>query len=253
MQGIDICTSDTSINPADLGLYYLNSRYYDQEIGRFISADSLLVANDLLGYNMYSYCTNNPICYSDSNGNMKEWVLDGVVYNYDGTAADFHRLEHGKSPLAYEQAVQKQKAAYAATVYAEAAAYNEPSKKAVAHVINNRVGTPTVDGKKTRNTILDVVSEPAQFSSYENSWYNEAMVYYTTGICENEYNRRVLKQCMAIVIEIYDYGTKDITDGCTYFYSPISMKPQGRQPDWVNGKTEVKVDGVDPWYFRFYK
>ena len=108
-------------------------------------------------------------------------------------------------------------------------------------------------GKKTRNTILDVVSEPAQFSSYENSWYNEAMVYYTTGICENEYNRRVLKQCMAIVIEIYDYGTKDITNGCTYFYSPISMKPQGRQPDWVNGKTEVKVDGVDPWHFRFYK
>ena len=33
-------TSDISINPAETGFYYLGSRYYDSEVGRFISEDT---------------------------------------------------------------------------------------------------------------------------------------------------------------------------------------------------------------------
>ena len=51
------------------GLYYVGSRYYNPEWGRFISPDSLFVAGDLLtGSNMYAYCNNNPIMYTDSSG-----------------------------------------------------------------------------------------------------------------------------------------------------------------------------------------
>ena len=50
-------------------LYYLNSRYYNPEIGRFINADAILGANkDILGYNLYAYCGNNPVCYIDQYG-----------------------------------------------------------------------------------------------------------------------------------------------------------------------------------------
>lgn len=52
------------------GLYYLNSRYYDPIIGRFISPDSLdyLDPSALGGLNLYAYCGNNPIMYVDPEG-----------------------------------------------------------------------------------------------------------------------------------------------------------------------------------------
>ena len=54
---------------AESGLYYLGSRYYDPETGRFINADGLLGANgDTLSYNLFAYCSNNPIINSDPTG-----------------------------------------------------------------------------------------------------------------------------------------------------------------------------------------
>ncbi len=58
----------------DLALYYLQSRYYDAEIGRFINADGTLNGNgDIMGFNMYAYCSNNPVMFSDPNGFGKIW------------------------------------------------------------------------------------------------------------------------------------------------------------------------------------
>ena len=67
----------------ETGLYYLITRYYDPETGRFISADSIeyLDPKTLGGLNLYAYCGNNPIMYSDPNGTTKwwEWVFGIVV------------------------------------------------------------------------------------------------------------------------------------------------------------------------------
>ena len=51
----------------ETGLYYLNSRYYNPEFGRFISADGQLNSS-ILGYNLFAYCENNPICFKDPTG-----------------------------------------------------------------------------------------------------------------------------------------------------------------------------------------
>ena len=53
----------------DLGLIYMNARYYLPEIGRFVSADSIVPdpANPQ-SYNRYSYSYNNPIQYTDPSG-----------------------------------------------------------------------------------------------------------------------------------------------------------------------------------------
>jgi len=43
-------------------LYYLQSRYYDPEISRFINADNFIsTGQGLLGNNMFAYCRNNPV------------------------------------------------------------------------------------------------------------------------------------------------------------------------------------------------
>ena len=46
----------------ETGKIYLRARYYDPEIGRFISEDSYLgEADDPLSLNLYTYCANNPV------------------------------------------------------------------------------------------------------------------------------------------------------------------------------------------------
>ena len=65
----------------ELDLYYLGSRYYDPYVGRFISPDAVyyLGANgDLVGYNLYSYCSNNPVMYVDPSGHAILSVFVGL-------------------------------------------------------------------------------------------------------------------------------------------------------------------------------
>ena len=53
----------------ETGWYYLQSRYYDPSVGRFISADVLLsTGQGVIGHNSYAYCGNNPISRSDPSG-----------------------------------------------------------------------------------------------------------------------------------------------------------------------------------------
>jgi RHS repeat-associated protein len=63
------------------GFYFYNSRYYDAQLRRFLSADSLVPgAFDPQALNRYVYCRNNPIIYSDPDGHS--WlsnVLGGVA------------------------------------------------------------------------------------------------------------------------------------------------------------------------------
>ena len=63
---------------SETGFYYLNSRYYDSEIGRFINADELVsTGQGVLGYNMFSYCINNPINYIDPSGKVA--IVDDIT------------------------------------------------------------------------------------------------------------------------------------------------------------------------------
>ena len=50
-------------------MYYLQSRYYDPVIGRFINADGMFSTEQgLLGNNMFAYCGNNPVLRVDNTG-----------------------------------------------------------------------------------------------------------------------------------------------------------------------------------------
>ena len=54
---------------AETGWYWLNTRYYDPAVGRFINADSYAsTGQGVLGHNMFAYCLNNPVNAIDPNG-----------------------------------------------------------------------------------------------------------------------------------------------------------------------------------------
>ena len=75
----------------ETGLYYLNSRYYSPEFGRFISADNQIagIGGEVLGYNVFAYCLNNPVNMSDPTGNWPSWsnLLKGSMWLAVGITA----------------------------------------------------------------------------------------------------------------------------------------------------------------------
>ena len=60
----------------DLEMYYLQSRYYYSNTCRFINADGYVsTGQGLTGYNMFAYCGNNPVMYTDAFGNFRSHVM----------------------------------------------------------------------------------------------------------------------------------------------------------------------------------
>ena len=80
----NVITSETHIgnlNPfryrgyyydTETGLYFLKTRYYDPEVGRFITMDdvSYLDPENINGLNLYAYCGNNPVMNVDPSGQL---------------------------------------------------------------------------------------------------------------------------------------------------------------------------------------
>ncbi len=66
----------------DLGFYYLQSRYYDANICRFISADSvdyIGITGSHLSYNTFAYCENNPVAAKDDGGEFWHIAIGALV------------------------------------------------------------------------------------------------------------------------------------------------------------------------------
>ena len=92
----------------ELGLYYLQSRYYDPETGRFISIDNTCDTKiGISGTNMYLYCCNNPVMLVDNNGQEAKLSPTYVVAHLIGILGalaiigDYLPLDQRASFLAY--------------------------------------------------------------------------------------------------------------------------------------------------------
>ena len=92
---VGLCGGGGASTPVDTGLYYLQSRYYDPAIGRFINADSLVsTGQGVLGYNMFAYCNNNPVCCSDpsgmlTDGQIHDAVLAAIILDYQESGYNY--------------------------------------------------------------------------------------------------------------------------------------------------------------------
>lgn len=67
-------------------LYNMNGRMYDPAVGRFLNVDPYVqMPDNTQSFNRYSYCINNPLKYSDQNGewfgvdDLVEFIVGGTV------------------------------------------------------------------------------------------------------------------------------------------------------------------------------
>ena len=95
--GVCTVTSDTSavciatVNPfryrgyyydSEIGMYYLQSRYYDAGVGRFVNADtadSLDAVSKILESNLYAYCQNDPVNETDCSGCLIGKIIKSIL------------------------------------------------------------------------------------------------------------------------------------------------------------------------------
>jgi hypothetical protein len=110
--------------------------------------------------------------------------------------------------------------------------------QAVCNVIKGRAHDP-----RFPNDPVLVVLEPKQFSAVgrEDYWRKA---------CANLWFPHHVQACL----DTWRSTTPSpVAQGALWYYSPISMDPPGRVPDWVDGKAEVPVPGLSRDFFRFYR
>ena len=88
----------------ETGFYYLQSRYYDPTIGRFLNVDGYVsTGQGIIGHNMFAYCGNNPVINEDKTGQfflnaaiqlLKRWLNgDGTTQYYGEKTAPVKALK----------------------------------------------------------------------------------------------------------------------------------------------------------------
>ena len=75
----------------ETGLYYINSRYYNPDFGRFISAD-IFITTDIRGTlnaNMFAYCGNNPVMRVDPTGELFGTISGTIIGGLTGALSAY--------------------------------------------------------------------------------------------------------------------------------------------------------------------
>ncbi len=100
----------------ETGFYYLQSRYYDPNLCRFINADVFAsTGQGFIGTNMFAYCLNNPVNCVDASGNLPLRTYS-VVITDTGNACDAYYSSY------LEREYQKNNSG---TMMAKAVKYND--------------------------------------------------------------------------------------------------------------------------------
>ena len=79
----------------DMGLIYMNARYYLPEVGRFISADTIVPEpSNPQSFNRYAYVRNNPVNFTDPTGHAESsgCEYEGCLSDPDTWGGQLRRL-----------------------------------------------------------------------------------------------------------------------------------------------------------------
>ena len=177
--------------------YYLNSRYYDAKVCRWISPEPNVNVggfdsnSGFLGYNSYVYCANNPICCADYNGEelviLLVCVIVGVVVGgtYGGVSAYNAAKESGEtgSDLFWSTAAGVGKGAFvggvlfgvggvSATAYAAFGANSIAFLTSASSTVTIYARAAEVAVLQERKSTLEGLSYWQKSNNVMNAWYD---------------------------------------------------------------------------------
>ncbi|MBO5966936.1 MAG: RHS repeat-associated core domain-containing protein [Clostridia bacterium] len=172
----------------ETNLYYLESRYYDPETGRFLNADNLgyMEPGTVAGLNLYAYCLNNPVVRYDPTGKIAWWGIVLIVVVAVATLAADHALakhapegvaiydDHGKDVF-HDQFVYANGSGASANKEGitladiEVGVYKGISKTAFGDISVTTFGTAEAKAKMNYTSILASAYISAYTMSYSNT------------------------------------------------------------------------------------
>ena len=84
------------------GLINMNARLYDPFLGRFLSPDPQVQAPDYgQNYNRYTYALNNPLKYTDPDGEFFHLVFGAMIGGFLNVAMNAHKVDNFWQALGY--------------------------------------------------------------------------------------------------------------------------------------------------------
>ena len=171
----------------ETGFYYLQSRYYDPAICRFINADGYAsTGQGFTGYNMFAYCNNSPASSTDPTGHRA--MGPAFVYcNDGGTNGNVKEKAAARMPQPVdwiEPAAADYNVPFLALVVGPGllGAYNElhvlgqGSGYQAHHLIEQRFWVPKSEISyifPSKGAIPSVLLTPGQHQQYTNLWRAE--------------------------------------------------------------------------------
>ncbi|MBR2100794.1 MAG: hypothetical protein IJ927_05720 [Eubacterium sp.] len=170
----------------ETGYYYLQSRYYDPAISRFINADipeiALQSKDEVNGLNLFAYCCNDPVNNVDYSGYWNEKVHNGwnSISGYSKTNYKYH--ERGK--------VYKKGTLYYGTVYwATLCGFERSNAKALGKNCNDldKYYSSTKFARAlAENAANDLLNQPHKFTKKKLNEYKEWQYYHFNGYAKGE-------------------------------------------------------------------
>ena len=205
--GIDSATGAMAqINPlryrgyyydAELGLYYLQSRYYDPVVGRFINADDVAAIGldgSVASHNLYVYCKNDPVASVDPTGYWAE-SYSGFVWTTRGFNLSVQRCFLSRSfCVSFAKDVIKQYTKEKNMVYRSNSRYAGMSYTRIAqelwfHALVYYVGSPIklvlgkvgINWKKLNSWVvsasfMEINNNDTRAWAFATAWYAAAIV-----------------------------------------------------------------------------
>ncbi|MBQ7106885.1 MAG: RHS repeat-associated core domain-containing protein [Clostridia bacterium] len=178
----------------ETGLYYLNSRYYDSNTGRFLNADNQLSTGDMTGMNLFAYCGNNPVVRADSTGLHWYYLWIDDFFNWLNSDSDTKDYKNTAHEISYSGDPPKKDTPRTYTdddvnVFLSGEGSKVPGKinvKLMPDHTKNGKPNPNIRiydsykivNKKEREQILDIIISNSKFNSTvfrrgKSSWMSE--------------------------------------------------------------------------------
>ena len=215
----------------DLGMYYLQSRYYDAKICRFINADGYVsTGQGLTGYNMFAYCGNNPVNRVDPNG--EGWI--GVIVLVAVLAFVLTSCSQQLSEEQINQAEDAAKNATAQDLYNETTISPKPEDENLTTDSNLSIILP-IDKYK------GLSSDKEKIMEYTKLLADNIEDNYSDYLGDNKINRKKLYG--EIMLHIIGWDNSILTESTKEISININSKGQVRDgrmllvdfPSWILG------------------